>query len=488
MNIKAYSFEHNSHSLAEVKRTVADQLTYPGVYFESFSDAKELFAEINEIIDDADVILIGVEAKAYLKFKPIFIKAFGYTPAYSEKIINLVSADISDDKVQKAHAYIPDEAEVLLTSNGAYSGFYINENNQYIVVFPLMESELPKMLAVEALDFIKPIEDTNELMDAIIDTEQSSNKASTIIGKLKKYDLRLAIPSTPSAKALKSDLKSCDDADVYVFFTPFVNDAGVSDPKQYTADLCKGARELRSTEIGATISNIFREKKGDKVIGYYSYVGVATADKIVVKKLFADPDENIENLVLEATTELYGMIDKYIDEISFKLTASNEEVEKYENSLIEAEVVSDVRPEASVSKTGIIAAIVAIVLAVALCLFITFRYGNVFVTPMDAPQNENLQPANPVATTPATASPNTTRDYADIITIGGSETETETATGEFDIPTTLPEGINTSDQNPGGGGQYRPQNNTTTTQAPTEAPTQAPTETTTAWEGDEGSF
>ena len=70
MNIKAYSFEHNSHTLAEVKRAVADQLDCPGVYFESYSDAKEMFADINENIDSADVILIGVESKALLRGNP----------------------------------------------------------------------------------------------------------------------------------------------------------------------------------------------------------------------------------------------------------------------------------------------------------------------------------------------------------------------------------------------------------------------------------
>ena len=99
MNIKAYSFEHNSHTLAEVKRAVADQLDCPGVYFESYSDAKEMFADINENIDSADVILIGVESKAFLKFKPVFIKAFEYTPAYSEKIDNRIGNAISDTKL-----------------------------------------------------------------------------------------------------------------------------------------------------------------------------------------------------------------------------------------------------------------------------------------------------------------------------------------------------------------------------------------------------
>ena len=348
------------------------------------------------------------------------------------------------------------------------------------------------MLAVEGLPFVKPIEDTDDLMAAIIDTDQSSGKASTIIEKLRKYDLRLAIPSTPAVKALKADLKSCEDSDVYVFFTPFVNDSGVDDPKQYAADLCKGARELRSTEIGATISNIFREKKGDKVVGYYSYIGVATADKIVVKKLFADPDENIENLVLEATTELYSMIDKYIDEISFKLTASDEEIAKYENALIEAEVVSDVRPEASVSKKGVIAAIIAIIAAVIICLVITFGLGDFFVSPVDAPENENIQAGNPIPTFNTNEDPGTTHQYIDpneVTILGSTEPESDTS---FDIPTTLPEGINVTDQNVNGGGNGGGGNSGNTTEPTTEKPTEAPTEPQTSeeetWEGDEGSM
>ena len=81
MNIKAYSFEQNSHAFAEVKRAIADQITEPGVYFESYSDAKALFTDVSESIDEADVLLIGIENRAYLKFKPILIKAYNFNPA-----------------------------------------------------------------------------------------------------------------------------------------------------------------------------------------------------------------------------------------------------------------------------------------------------------------------------------------------------------------------------------------------------------------------
>ena len=38
-------------------------------------------------------------------------------------------------------------------------------------------------------------------------------------------------------------------------------------------------------------------KKGDKIISYYAFISVATADKVVVKKLFAEPDENIQHQI-----------------------------------------------------------------------------------------------------------------------------------------------------------------------------------------------
>lgn len=429
MNIKAYSFEQNSHTFAEIKHTIADNIIEAGVYFESFSDAKALFTDISETIDDADVILMGIESKAFLKFKPILIKAFNFTPAYSDKIAKLMGNKISDEKLSKAHTLVPDESEELLSEDGLYSGFYINDNGQYIVVFPLVENVYEKMLVQGNFDFFKPVEDKTAVFNAIIDTDTTSTKANNILTKLKKYDFKLAIPTTPAAKLLKADVKDCDGFEDYIFFTPFVNDAGIDDPKQYAAQLAKSAMELRSAELGATISNVFREKKGDKIISYYAFVGVATADKVVVKKLFADPDESIDNLVIEATSELYSMIEKYVDEIAFKLNASAEDVAKYEQSLIEAEVVSDIRPEATVSKKGAIAAIIALIIAVVLCVLLALRYSG--LSPVDAPENENLQvgDATPTIEVATTTAPKTslyeTATLADLESTSGSEFSVE---------------------------------------------------------------
>ena len=115
MEFKAFSFEQNSHAFAQLKRSVADAVDNTAVYFESYSDSKQLFSDIGDALEYADVLLIGIEPKAYLKFKPVLIKAFNFTPAYSDKIMDAIENSVSDETVRKAHALIPNEAEELMT-------------------------------------------------------------------------------------------------------------------------------------------------------------------------------------------------------------------------------------------------------------------------------------------------------------------------------------------------------------------------------------
>ncbi len=478
MEFKAFSFEQNSHAYAEIKRSVAESIADNTVFFESFSDSKALFASIAEALEVCDALLIGIEPKAYLKFKPFLIKAFNFTPAYSDKIMDALESKISDETVKKAHALIPNEAEELLTEDGLYSGFYVNEDNQYIVVFPLSESAVPSILKNSPLPFFKDEEDKAEVFSDI--KNGSSPKASNIVEKLLKNDLRLAIPSTPASKLLKADIKACDDYMDFIFFTPYVNDTGVTDPKQYSAQLAKGAMELRSTELGATISNIFREKKGDKIVSYYAFISVATAEKVVVKKLFANPDENIDNLITEATAELYQMIDKYIDEVVFKLSASDEDNEKYEAAAIEAEVVSDIRPEASISKAGIIVAIIAIILAVVACIVLAFKLGDYFVKPTDNQASESYQAGAPVIDTqapPITVPPQSVIPVAPQSDTVAELTELPGDTSIFGVTTTLPIPDTTYNiiytPNPNNG--YANNNNQTTTEEKITTTTEKPT-------------
>ena len=358
MKIKAFSFEQNSYALAPVKQSVTENITESGMFFESFSDANVLFNEISAALSSSDAILLGVESELFLKFKPVLIKAFSFTPAYSEKIDKKIGSKITDAKLRKAHTLVPDECSELLSDDGLFSGFYVKSQEQYIVVFPLLEDALPHMLTESDLPFFKSHAKSISVPDNVEIDPESLSQAEAIVAKLIKNDIKLAIPSTPAAKLLKEEIKNCPNNENIVLFTPFVNDEGISDPKEYAAQLAKGAMDLRSTELGATISNIFREKKGETVTNYYSFIAVATADKIVVKKLFADTGENVDNLIAEATTELYTMMDKYLDEVIFKKTATDEEKAKYEQALIEAEYQADARPSASIGKEGTIAAII----------------------------------------------------------------------------------------------------------------------------------
>lgn len=488
MIIKAFSFEQNSYKNADTKRAVADELCEAGVYFESYSEAGALFTDISTALNEADALLIGVDVSMFLKFKPVLIKAFGFAPAYSEKIDEAIGSAVTDEKVRKAHTLVPNESTELISADGLYSGFFVRSGDQYIVVFPLSDEIVPGILTESMLPFFKGEENTLNEFEDIISTEKASPKANTIVAKLVKNDLRLAVPSTPAARLLKNDIQKCRNFENNVFFTPFVNDDGVSDAKEYAAQLAKGAMDLRSTDIGATVSNIFREKKGDKVMSYYAFISVAVEDKIVVKKLFADADEKVENLVTEATNELYAMIDKYLDEIISKMNMTDEEREKYEKSLIEAEIKAGTRPVASIGKKGTIAIIIAIIIAVAACIVLGFKFGNYFVKPDDAEVSQSLQTASGVYTPADTQSVTST----DVMPSGLADLlSAPSSTSIFDVNPTAP----TNPTGTGGGvsvnydtGDDRPQQPTTppttkpttqSTTAPTK-PTEAPTKPTEA--------
>ena len=457
MRIKAYSFEQNSIAFADIKRSVAESLTDSAVYFESFCDPKAMFTDISEYIETTDIILIGIETKVYLKFKPILIKAFNLTPAYSEKITKAIGDKISDEKTLKAHTLVPNECTEMISSDGLFSGFYINDGDQYIVVFPLDAAIVPNILQKSGLPFFTPAENKAELFEEISDSTRASSKATLIVDKLKQHNLRMSIPSTPAAKMLKEDIRACEGYGEYVFFTPFVNDAGIEDPKQYTAQLAKGAMELRSTEIGATVSNIFREKSGDEIISYYAFISVATADKIVVKKLLADSAESVDNLIIEATTELYSMINKYLDEVIFKAGASADEIAKYEQSRIEAEVVADIKPGKK-KKSNKIFAIIAVILlllaALAGVVYGIYYYGGYGTKSSDAAETDVYQQnGRPADTTQAINPGNTIAEL----------TELDSVTSIFDVTTTLPQPSVIYPNNPNNDNNNNNNNNNTTT-------------------------
>jgi len=442
MKIKAFSFEQNGHELATVKQAVVSKLNESGIYFESFSDANELFKAISVALDDTQALLIGVEKDLYLKFKPILIKAFNFTPAYSEKIETAMGSAILDETLIKAHTLVPNECIELISADGLYSAFYVKSADQYIVVFPLIEESIGDVLLNSGLPFFKAPERKFKIYEDIQSEEKASPKAEAIVAKLVKNDLKLAIPSTPAAKTLKDDIRSCPNYENNVYFTPYVNDSGVEDPKEYAAQLAKGSMDLRNADLGATVSNIFREKKGNTVVNYYSFISVATEEKIVVKKLFANAGEDVDNLIVEATNELYSMIDKYADEVIFKKNATEEEKAKYEQALIEAEFEADQRPTASIGKKGTIAAIIALVIAVIICVILGFKFGGYFVTPSDEPEKESVQAGGTVPSTAPSTTLGRIPDYTEKETttkkseITEFVSQEESSTSIFDVPST----------------------------------------------------
>lgn len=389
MRIKAFSFERDSLTLADVKSAVIETLGGSGVYFESFSNTNSFFKAVSDCLNDNDVVILGVESSLYLKFKPMLIKAFNFTPSYSAKIDSRIPSSISDERTRKAHMLIPDESSELLTFDGLYSGFYIVSEGKHIVVLPLKKDLSVSILRNSEFSFVQKksisvVSVDDEPVDDVLE------KAKAVVAKLAEHDLRVAIPTTPAASTLQEKLSLIEGSE-RVIFTPFVSDKGITEPKEYSAELARGAKELRGVQLGATISTIFREKKGDITLSYYAFIGVAIEDKVVVRKLVASADESVPNLVKEASVELYNLIDKYIDELLFKAEAPAEEIEKYEMARMETEVAVEMRPAATLSKNGLIASIAILMLAVIACAVIGFKFSGYNVSTTDEPESQVLQ-------------------------------------------------------------------------------------------------
>lgn len=463
MKIKAFSFERDSLAFADIKSEVSKRLTDEAVFFESFKDPNALFNALSDALSKANAILLGVEPQLYLKFKPIIIKAFNFTPAYSEKIEERIGDKVTDEKLLKAHLLVPNESTELITSTGLYSGFYVASNSQYIMVFPLEETAVKEIFDDAALPFIKT-ENREELLSSLVENG-ASKKGEELVKKLVDNGLKLAVSSTPAAALFKDDIRACEGYENNVFFTPFVNDSGAGDRKEYAAELAKGAMELRSADIGAAVSNIFREKDGDEIKGYYAFISVATGEKAVIRRLIADGDENVENLVVEATAELYSLIEKYTDELIFKRQASEEEKKKYEAAQIEAEYKADERPSAALGKKGTIIAVAALAAAVVICIILGFKFGGYFVSPSEDPEESGLQ-SNPniSVTNPSENVPSSIlNDETESMSVFTSESDT---TSIFDVPRTVSAIENNDNRN-----TYRPSPETTkrretTTSAP----------------------
>ena len=457
MKIKAFSFERDSFTLSDVKKSVVEAIDGVGIYFESFSNTNNFFEAVSAAMNDNDVVILGVESSLYLKFKPILIKAFNFTPSYSGKIQERIPASINDEKTRKAHMLIPDEATELLTDDGLYSGFYVISEGKHIVVLPLKNETSVNLLRNSSFSFIK----RKSISVVSVDDEPTDDileKAKAVVAKLNEYDLRIAIPTTPAAQTLQEKLELLEGGE-RVLFTPFVNDKGITEPKEYSAELARGAKELKNVEIGATISTIFREKKGDITLSYYAFIGVAIEEKVVVRKLIASADESVPNLVKEASIELYNLIDKYIDEFIFKTEAPVEEVAKYEVAQIESEIAAELRPTASLSKNGMIAAIAIFVLALVACVVVGIKFSGYLDSTTDEPETDVLQQVQTtqgVATTEPTTAPSESASVP-LETFQNIIPTTESSTGIFDVVTdnTIPNSTRP---------QYQPQ--------PTQAPTQ----------------
>ena len=62
MKIKAFSFERDSFTLSDVKKSALETIYGAGLYFESFSNANAFFEAVTHSFEENEVVILGIES------------------------------------------------------------------------------------------------------------------------------------------------------------------------------------------------------------------------------------------------------------------------------------------------------------------------------------------------------------------------------------------------------------------------------------------
>ena len=96
-----------------------------------FENIRDIFAALQEALENDELIITAVDVKNYLRFKNALIQAFGNDATYAPAVLNkLEKITELEDKVRKAFSIFPEAASVFVSDDGLYSGFGLENGSQ----------------------------------------------------------------------------------------------------------------------------------------------------------------------------------------------------------------------------------------------------------------------------------------------------------------------------------------------------------------------
>ena len=297
--------------------------------FRVLDDTKSFFSGMNEMFRSADVIVAAADEGAFLENKWNMLKALGAKSEICPAVISVIRQEVSaPDTSAKAHALMPKDAAVFMTSDGLYSGFAMCSGKQTLLYLPLESTRMQEVVDngvtpyfVQRAEAEKPQQAAAEPVQQEpekpqFDIPDNNERFAETADLLSARDLTVAFASTETNVYIQNGVRSNP-----TFGAAFIPAAAKDDPSsrasvtERIACLADAARQEIGTTLGAAISNIYSVGMGSKEM--FLNVALTDGENANVRKITAQPGMSTGDLVAIATDTLYTMLQDYAEGEAF---------------------------------------------------------------------------------------------------------------------------------------------------------------------------
>lgn len=261
---------------------------------ESFCNVREFFRRLSEIFDEESLIILAADTELFTDTKRMICSAL---------FLNCMSSDINSDD------FISEGAILLPTSDGTFSGFALKNDKNCVILLPLDDERTQQCLGDHFFSFMsETIGETktgseNSDNDLNFTMALISEKAADVCNILSDKRLTAALSLSNAGDKLCRVLPDMPQ----LRFISSSRQRGNTSPKNYAAVLAREAAEHTGTNIGASITNVFKvQHEGETQI--FVYIAVADNTGAKVRKIYAQPGETALILTACALDAVLKMI------------------------------------------------------------------------------------------------------------------------------------------------------------------------------------
>lgn len=279
----------------------------PEVSENDFDNAAAFAAGVDSCAREGGIIFAAAPLSVFLNAKLRLIKTVSTKIVRSNSITAAMGENApADQKERDLHAAIPEKAKALKSADGLYSAF-IKEHGKSIIIFLPLDRErlgymfdagLAKLLGGVFPD-AKPQKSASAERNGIAALRKS---VEAVIGSGKT----VAVSPCGCAKPLISAISTVPGCE-----TAFVQDNALRDRlpdesiENYTAQCAKISKENSGTDLGISVSPIYKDKTDDSD---FVIVCVADSERAKAAKVYSNPGEEKKHLVAAAVIRLCEML------------------------------------------------------------------------------------------------------------------------------------------------------------------------------------